>query len=252
MAETMRAAVFEGHERIVLEEKPFPHCGPTDAIVKVSLTTICGTDVHIWRGEYPVEQGRIVGHEPVGTIHQLGDAVRGYELGERVLVGAITPCGTCFYCQSHTESQCSGYDDDWEMIGAWRLGNSIDGVQADYFRVPYAQANLAKIPADLSDEQCLLLADIASTGISAAERGDVQIGQTVAVFAQGPIGLCATAGARLMGASLVIGVDSDPVRLEMARRMPIESTPITSDAPLSRAPAVAQSPIGPWANTATV
>ena len=219
MAETMRAAVFEGHERIVLEEKPFPHCGPTDAIVKVSLTTICGTDVHIWREEYPVEQGRIVGHEPVGTIHQLGDAVRGYEVGERVLVGAITPCGTCFYCQSHTESQCSGYDDDWEMIGAWRLGNSIDGVQADYFRVPYAQANLAKIPADLSDEQCLLLADIASTGISAAERADVQIGQTVAVFAQGPIGLCATAGARLRGASLVIGVDSIGKRLELSRQM---------------------------------
>ena len=86
-----------------------------------------------------------------------------------MLVGAITPCGTCFYCQSHTESQCSGHEDDWEMIGGWRLGNSIDGVQAEYFRVPYAQANLAKIPDDLSDEQCVLLADIASTGISAAE-----------------------------------------------------------------------------------
>ena len=86
-----------------------------------------------------------------------------------MLVGAITPCGTCFYCQSHSESQCSGYEDDWEMIGGWRLGNSIDGVQAEYFRVPYAQANLAKIPDDLTDEQCVLLADIASTGISAAE-----------------------------------------------------------------------------------
>ena len=219
MTDTMRAAVFEGHERIVLEEKPFPHCGPTDAIVKVSLTTICGTDVHIWREEYPVEQGRIVGHEPVGTIHQLGDAVSGYEIGDRVLVGAITPCGSCFYCQSHSESQCSGYEDEWEMIGAWRLGNSIDGVQADYFRVPYAQANLAKIPPDLSDEQCVLLADIASTGISAAERAEVQIGQTVAVFAQGPIGLCATAGARLKGASLVIGIDSIGKRLELSRQM---------------------------------
>ena len=105
-----------------------------------------------------------------------------------MLVGAITPCGTCFYCQSHTEAQCSGYEDDWKMIGGWRLGNVIDGVQAEYFRVPYAQANLAKIPDDLSDEQCVLLADIASTGISAIERADVQIGQTVAVFAQGPIG----------------------------------------------------------------
>lgn len=219
MSATMRAAVFEGHERIVIEERPIPACGPTDAIVKVTMTTICGTDVHIWREEYPVERGRIVGHEPVGVIHELGDAVEGYEPGDRVLVGAITPCGSCFYCQSHTESQCSGTHDQWEMIGGWRLGNSIDGVQAEYFRVPYAQANLAKIPDDLSDEQCVLLADIASTGISAAETADVQVGQSVAVFAQGPIGLCATAGARLRGASLIIGVDSIEQRLHLSREM---------------------------------
>jgi alcohol dehydrogenase len=217
--DTMKAAAFEGKNRIAIEERPVPVCGPSDAIVKVTLTTICGTDVHIWREEYPVEQGRIVGHEPVGVIHRLGEAVQGYEIGERVLVGAITPCGSCFYCQSHNEAQCSGYEDDWQMIGAWRLGNSIDGVQAEYFRVPYAQANLAKIPDDMSDEQCVLLADIASTGISAAESANVQIGQTVAVFAQGPIGLCATAGARLRGASLVIGVDSIEKRLHLSRQM---------------------------------
>jgi threonine dehydrogenase-like Zn-dependent dehydrogenase len=219
MSEQMKAAVFEGHERIVLEERPIPSCGPNDAIVKVTLTTICGTDVHIWREEYPVERGRIVGHEPVGVIHQLGEAVEGYSVGERVLVGAITPCGSCFFCQSHSESQCSGHEDEWEMIGGWRLGNSIDGVQAEYFRVPYAQANLAKIPDDLSDEQCVLLADIASTGISAAETANVQIGQSVAVFAQGPIGLCATAGARLKGAALIIGVDAIEGRMHLSRQM---------------------------------
>jgi alcohol dehydrogenase len=219
MTETMKAAVFEGRERIVLDERPVPSCGLNDAIVKVTLTTICGTDVHIWREDYPVEQGRIVGHEPVGVIHELGDAVSGYEVGERVLVGAITPCGTCFYCQSHSESQCSGHEDEWRMIGGWRLGNAIDGVQAEYFRVPYAQANLAKIPDEMSDEQCVLLADIASTGISAAETANVRMGQTVAVFAQGPIGLCATAGARLLGASLVIGVDSIEGRLNLSRQM---------------------------------
>lgn len=217
--ETMRAAVFRGPGQITLEERAVPRCGPTDAIVEVSLTTICGTDVHILRGEYPVALGRIIGHEPVGVIAELGEAVSGYQVGDRVLVGAITPCGCCFYCQSHNESQCSGHEDDWQMIGGWRLGNSIDGVQAEYFRVPYAQANLAKIPDDLSDEQCVLLADIASTGISAAERAEVRIGETVAVFAQGPIGLCATAGARLMGASLVIGVDSIHERLELSTRM---------------------------------
>lgn len=219
MPETMKAAIFEGRERIVLGERPVPACGPNDAIVRVTLTTICGTDVHIWREEYPVEQGRIVGHEPVGVIHQLGEAVSGYAVGDRVLVGAITPCGSCFFCQNHVEAQCSGHEDDWRMIGGWQLGNSIDGVQADYFRVPYAQANLAKIPDDMSDEQCVLLADIASTGISAAETAEVGIGQTVAVFAQGPIGLCATAGARLKGASLIIGIDAIEGRLNLSRQM---------------------------------
>src|SRR6478735_497363 len=104
LPDTMHAAVFRGRERIRLEEVPVPACGPTDAIVKVTLTTICGTDVHIWREEYPVAPGRIIGHEPVGVIEQLGNAVSGYEIGDRVLVGAITPCGSCFYCQSHTEA----------------------------------------------------------------------------------------------------------------------------------------------------
>jgi alcohol dehydrogenase len=216
---TMRAAVFEGPERIVLAERPIPACGLNDAIVKVTMTTICGTDVHILRGEYPVAPGRIVGHEPVGVIHELGAAVEGYAVGQRVLVGAITPCGSCFFCQHHVSAQCSGHGDEWEMIGGWRLGNSMDGVQADYFRVAYAQGNLAPIPDDMTDEQCLLLADIASTGISAAETADVKIGETVAVFAQGPIGLCATAGARLKGAALVIGIDAIEKRLHLSREM---------------------------------
>jgi threonine dehydrogenase-like Zn-dependent dehydrogenase len=215
----MRAAVFEAPGRITLQERPIPECGANDALVRVAMTTICGTDVHILRGEYPVAPGRIVGHEPVGVIEAVGSAVEGYEVGERVLVGAISPCGSCFFCQNHVEAQCSGHRDEWEMIGGWRLGNSIDGVQADYFRVPYAQANLARIPDDLSDEQCVLLADIASTGISAAETANVRIGQTVAVFAQGPIGLCATAGARLKGASLIIGIDAIEKRLLLSREM---------------------------------
>jgi alcohol dehydrogenase len=215
----MRAAVFEGPGRIVLHERSIPDCGPNDALVRVAMTTICGTDVHILRGEYPVAPGRTIGHEPVGVIEALGTAVEGYAIGDRVLVGAISPRGTCFFCQNHVEVQCSGHRDEWKMIGGWRLGNSIDGVQADYFRVPYAQANLAKIPDDMTDEQCVLLADIASTGISAAESAQVRIGQTVAVFAQGPIGPCATAGARLKGASLIIGIDAIEKRLNLSREM---------------------------------
>ena len=161
-----------------------PACGPSDAIVKVTLTTICGTDVHIWREEYPVEQGRIVGHEPVGVIHQLGEAVEGTSSASVSWWGRLRPVEPASTA-SRTTSLSAGLRRRVGNDRRMALGNSIDGVQAEYFRVPYAQANLAKIPDDLSDEQCVLLADIASTGISAAERADVQIGQTVAVFAQG-------------------------------------------------------------------
>ena len=190
--------------------------------MKVSTTTICGTDIHIWRAEYPVAPGRIVGHEPVGVIHELGEAVRGYEVGQRVVVGAITPCGACYFCQHGDLAQCAGYEDEWQMIGGWRLGNSMDGVQSDYFRVPYAQVNLAVVPDELTDEQVMFVTDIASTGISAAETGEVGIGDVVVVYAQGPIGLCASAGARLRGAALVIGVDMNHTRLEMAREMGVD------------------------------
>jgi alcohol dehydrogenase len=219
MADTMRAAVFADVRDIHLDEVAIPACGPVDAIVKVTTTTICGTDSHIWRGEYPVAKGRVVGHEPVGVIHQLGEAVQGYEVGDRVVVGAITPCGACYFCQRGDLSQCAGYEDQWGIIGGWRLGNSMDGVQAEYFKVPYAQANLARIPEGLSDEEVMFVTDIATTGISAIESADVQLGDSVVVFAQGPIGLCATAGARLRGAGLIMAVDSNPIRLEMSKKM---------------------------------
>ena len=135
-----------------------------------------------------------------------------------MLVGAITPCGQCHACLSGKLSQC-GHGTGYEAIGGWRFGNTINGAQAEYLLVPFAQANLAKIPDELTDEQVVLLADIASTGFSGAESGKVRIGDSVVVVAQGPIGLCATAGARLMGASLVIGVDADATRQAMARRM---------------------------------
>ena len=210
---TMKALVFHGPGNISLETVPIPKARAGEVVIRVTLTTICGTDLHILKGEYPVKPGLIIGHEPVGVIHEIGDGVTGYEVGDRVLVGAITPCGQCNFCLSGNWSQCGG------AIGGWKFGNTIDGAQAEYLRVPYAQANLAKIPDELTDEQVVLLADIASTGISAAESADLQIGDTVAVFAQGPIGLCATAGAKLKGASLIIAVESDPVRIKMSRQM---------------------------------
>jgi len=215
----MRAAVFVSRGKIELREVERPVPGPGEALVRITLTTICGTDVHILEGEYPVKPGLIVGHEPVGRIEALGAGISGFAPGDRVIVGAITPCGQCRACLSGDGAQCSHGGDSFEALGGWRFGNTINGCQAEYVTVPNAQANLAKIPDDLTDEDVLMCPDIMSTGFSAAERGHVRIGDAVAVFAQGPIGLCATAGAKMSGASLVIGVDSVPKRLEMSRRM---------------------------------
>jgi threonine dehydrogenase-like Zn-dependent dehydrogenase len=216
----MKAAIFVEPGRIVLDEKPVPDVGPLDALVRISTTTICGTDVHILKGEYPVAKGLTIGHEPVGLIEKLGSAVRGYVEGQRVIAGAITPSGTSNACFC---GQCSqdgpGTKHGWRPLGGWRFGNTIDGSQAEYVLVPDAMANLSPVPDGLSDEQVLMCPDIMSTGFAGAERGQVKIGDMVAVFAQGPIGLCATAGARLMGASMIIGVDRVSERMEMAKRM---------------------------------
>jgi alcohol dehydrogenase len=216
----MKAAVFVEPGRIVLEDKPIPDVGPQDALMRVTTTTICGTDIHILKGEYPVERGLTIGHEPVGVIEKLGAGVRGYREGQRVIAGAITPSGWSNACLCGVGSQDgAGAAHGWKAMGGWKFGNSIDGCQAEYVLVPDAMANLAPVPDSLSDEQVLMCPDIMSTGFSGAESAGVRIGDTVAVFAQGPIGLCATAGAKLSGAALVIGVDRIASRLSIATRM---------------------------------
>lgn len=220
MPSMMKAAIFAEPNRIVLDDKLIPDVGPLDALVKITTTTICGTDVHILKGEYPVVRGLTVGHEPVGIIEKLGSAVQGYREGQRVIAGAITPSGHSAACLCGQHSQDgAGTRHGFKPMGGWRFGNTIDGAQAEYLLVPDAMVNLAPIPDALTDEQVLMCPDIMSTGFSGAERGKVRIGDTVAVFAQGPIGLCATAGARLMGATKIIVVDSIPARLEIARQM---------------------------------
>ena len=211
---SMKAAVFVEPGRIEIQQRPIPDIGPTDALLRVTTTTICGTDVHILKGEYPVKPGLIIGHEPVGVIEKLGNAVSGYHIGQRVIAGAITPCGQCHPCLDGHSSQCGGH-----AMGGWQLGNSIDGCQAEYVRIPNAQANLTPVPDGLSDEQVLMCPDIMSTGFGGAESGHIRIGDTVAIFAQGPIGLCATAGAKLMGATRIIVVDGVNERLEVAKRL---------------------------------
>ena len=216
----MKAAVFVERGRIVLQEKPIPDIGPLDALMRVTTTTICGTDVHILKGEYPVRPGLIIGHEPVGVIQKLGSAVTGFKEGQRVIAGAITPSGYSAACLCGCLSQDgAGTRHGFKAIGGWKFGNTIDGCQAEYVLVPDAMANLALVPDGLTDEQVLMCPDIMSTGFSGAESGGVRIGDTVAVFAQGPIGLCATAGARLAGATTIIAVDGVPARMEVSRRM---------------------------------
>jgi alcohol dehydrogenase len=220
MVKTMKAAVFVKPGRISLDERPIPEIGPLDALIRVTTTTICGTDVHIMKGEYPVKPGLIVGHEPVGIIEKLGSAVQGYREGQRVIAGAITPSGYSNACLSGCGAQDGvGTAHGWKPIGGWKFGNTIDGCQAEYVRVPDAMANLAPVPDGLTDEEVLMCPDIMSTGFSGAQRGHVQIGDTVAVFAQGPIGLCATVGAKLMGATNIIGVETVEARGAIAKRL---------------------------------
>lgn len=220
MAAKMKAAIFVEKGRIVLDEKPIPDIGPQDALVRITTTTICGTDVHILKGEYPVAKGLTIGHEPVGIIEKLGSGVTGFKEGQRVIAGAITPSGWSNACLCGCGAQDgAGTKHGWKPIGGWKFGNTIDGSQAEYLRVPDAMANLAPVDEGVTDVQVLMCPDIMSTGFAGAETGEIKIGDTVAVFAQGPIGLCATAGAKLMGATRIIAVDTVPARMEMAKRM---------------------------------
>jgi alcohol dehydrogenase len=216
----MKVAIFVEPGRIALDEKPIPDVGPLDALVRITTTTICGTDVHIMRGEYPVERRLTIGHEPVGVIEKLGSAVTGYREGQRVIAGAITPSGWSNACLCGCSSQDgAGTKHGWKAIGGWKFGNTIDGCQAEFVLVPDAMANLAPVPDDLTDEQVLMCPDIMSTGFSGAESGNVTIGDSVAVFAQGPIGLCATVGAKLSGATTIIAVDKVAERLAISTEL---------------------------------
>jgi alcohol dehydrogenase len=215
----MKAVTFQGKDKIALEYKPIPKAGPNEVVIRTTATTVCGTDIHILKGEHWVEDGRILGHEHVGIVHEIGEGVQGIYVGERVMCSSNTPCGTCFYCQKGTPAQCVGPHETNKTPGGWILGNTIEGTHAEYFKMPYPRYNLTKPSDDISDEELLMITDIGSTGIAAAEKANIQLGDVVVVFACGPVGLCAIAGSKLKGASKIIAVDSNPARMEIAKKM---------------------------------
>jgi alcohol dehydrogenase len=216
---TVKALVYHGPGDKTWEEVPDPQLQtPTDAIVRVETTTICGTDLHILKGDVPaVTDGRILGHEGVGTVTELGSAVQGVEIGDRVIVSCISSCGACAYCHQGLPSHCLA-PEGAEGVG-WILGHLIDGTQAEYVRIPFADNSLHKLPTGVEDEAALMLSDILPTGFEIGVRnGGVKPGDVVAVVGAGPVGLSSIMTSGLYGASRVIGIDLDDNRLAFARR----------------------------------
>ncbi len=207
----MKAFVMREIGRVGVMDKPVPRPGPNDAVVRTTRALICTSDSHTVAGGIGPRENLTLGHEAVGVVHEVGDEVRDFRPGDRVLVGAITPDWGDRASQNGYPSQSGG------PLGGWKFANVKDGVFAEYFHVNEADANMAHIPDDVSDDAAVYCADMLSTGFMGAEHGDIPIGGTVAVLAQGPVGLMATAGARLRGAGLVVGVESVPTRKKLAR-----------------------------------
>ncbi|HEY6049815.1 MAG TPA: zinc-binding dehydrogenase, partial [Thermoanaerobaculia bacterium] len=208
----MQAFVMRGVGQVGLRQKPRPEFGPSDALVRTTAALICTSDVHTVGGAIGERRDMTLGHEAVGRIEALGSAVRGLRTGQRVLVGAITPCWRCDNCQRGFPSQCG------ETLGGWKFANVKDGNLAELFHVNDADANLAPIPDAVPDDAAVYACDMMSTGLVAAEHAAIPPGGTVAVFGLGPVGLMAVAFARMLGAGLVIGVDAVAKRQELARR----------------------------------
>jgi len=207
---TMKAVVYQGPGKMSLENVPVPEIQEADdAIVRVTRSTICGTDIHIQAGGLPaVQPGRVIGHEFVGEVVEVGSNVRSSKVGDKVAVSCVTQCGECFYCLRQTYSQCT--------TGSWIFGYLIDGSQSEFVRVPHANMGLHQIPDGLTEEDVLFVGDILSTGYFGAENGNIKPGDTVAVMGCGPVGMCAMMSARLFGPSKIIAVDMDQSRLDVA------------------------------------
>jgi alcohol dehydrogenase len=209
----MKSLIYVGPGKKALEERPKPEIlAPTDAIVRVTKTTICGTDLHILKGDLPgCKPGRILGHEGVGVVDKVGAAVTAHSPGDRVLISCISSCGTCDYCRRLMYSHCT--------TGGWILGNTIDGTQAEFVRIPHANMSLYPIPADADEEALVMVSDILPTGFECGVlNGKVAPGNTVAIVGAGPIGLAALLTAQFYSPAAIIMIDLDDNRLEVAKR----------------------------------
>jgi alcohol dehydrogenase len=210
----MKALVYLGPGTKVVEDRPMPQIAePTDAIIKITRTTICGTDLHILRGDVPTcGAGRILGHEGVGTVEEIGPSVTAFAPGDRVLISCISSCGRCGYCRRGMYSHCA--------TGGWILGNRIDGTQAEYVRAPHADTSLYHIPDGMNEEAMVMLSDILPTGFECGVlNGKVQPGSSVAIVGAGPIGLAALLTAQFYTPAEIIMIDLDDNRLEVATRL---------------------------------
>ena len=209
----MKALVYLGPAKKAVEERPKPEItAPTDATVRITKTTICGTDLHILKGDVPsCQPGRILGHEGVGVIEKAGSGVTSFKPGDRVLISCISSCGKCAYCRKLMYSHCT--------TGGWILGNTIDGTQAEFVRIPYADTSLYHIPDGADEEALVMLSDILPTGFECGVlNGKVQPGTTVAIVGAGPIGLAALLTAQFYSPADIVMIDLDDNRLEMAKR----------------------------------
>ena len=211
LPKTMKAFVMKRIGEVGFFEKPVPVAGPNDAVIKTTAGLVCTTDCHTVNGSIGERTDLTIGHEAAGTVCAIGKEVRSVKIGDRVAVNAITPCYRCHPCQRGDTSQCGG------VLNGWKFSNIKDGTFAEYFHVNDADANLALIPDSVSDEEACYASDMMSTGFMGVEKARIPIGGTVAIFAQGPIGLMATAGARLLGAGLIIAVDKRPNRLKLSK-----------------------------------
>jgi len=226
----MKALVYRGPGKKDLEDRPKPEIKvPTDAIVKIAKTTICGTDLHILKGDVPsCQPGRILGHEGVGIIDQAGPAVTGLKPGDHVLISCISACGKCAYCRKLMYSHCT--------TGGWILGNTIDGTQAEFVRIPHADTSLYRIPDGADEEALVMLSDILPTGFECGVlNGKVQPGSTIAIVGAGPIGLAALLTAQFYSPAEIIMVDLDDNRLTVAKHFGATSTINSADGKASEA-----------------